>query len=105
MFVDETSAVLSFSIVTTGLAVKNHMSPKRARELIVTHPIVSHFLVFGFSVLFSPISSSSSPQEYLFNFNRYTDNVVPKRSGSTSEEELQGNPLYRPTETEKRSIA
>ena len=47
----------------------------------------------------TPISPTSSSQDSVFDVNRYTENPVPERSGSTSEE-LQGNPLHGPTETE-----
>ena len=44
-------------------------------------------------------SSTSSSQDSAFDVSRYTENPVPGRSGSTSEE-LRGNPLHRSTETE-----
>ena len=37
----------------------------------------------------------------MFDANRYTENPVQKRSGSTSEE-LRGNPLHKPTEAENK---
>ena len=40
-----------------------------------------------------PTSPSSSSQDSVFDVNRYTNNPVPERCGSTSEE-LQGNPLH-----------
>ena len=38
----------------------------------------------------------------MIDVNRYTENPVPERSGSTSEE-LQGNPLHRSTETKNKN--
>ena len=46
-------------------------------------------------------TSSSSSKDSVFHESRYTENPVPKRSGSTSEE-LWGNPLHEPTETENK---
>ena len=46
-------------------------------------------------------SSSSSSQDSVFDVNRFTENPVPERSGSTSEE-LRRDPLHEPTETEKK---
>ena len=50
ILLEEARAVLSFGklcedimgILTTGPAVKNHISPKMARELIATHQTVCH---------------------------------------------------------------
>ena len=47
----------------------------------------------------TPTSPTPSSQDSVFDISRHTENPVPKRSGSTSEE-LQGNPLHGPTETE-----
>ena len=47
----------------------------------------------------SPASQSSSSQDSVFDVNRYTENRVPERSGSTSEE-LRGEPLHESTEIE-----
>ena len=47
----------------------------------------------------TPTSSTSLSQDAVFDVSRYTENPVPERSGSTSEE-LRGNPLHRSTETE-----
>ena len=49
----------------------------------------------------TPTASSSSSQDSVFDVNRYTQNPAPERSGSTSEE-LRGNPLHEPTETENK---
>ena len=68
-------------------------------------PMGDPFVVPG-----SPTSSSTSPtpasssssQDSVFDVNRYTQNPAPERSGSTSEE-LRGNPLHEPTETENQN--
>ena len=49
----------------------------------------------------TPTSSSSSSQDSVFDPSRYTENPVPERSRSTREE-LRGNPLQKPTETENK---
>ena len=41
----------------------------------------------------SPTSPSSPTQDSVFDVHRYTENPVPERSGSTSEE-LRGDPLH-----------
>ena len=64
------------------------------------------FVVPGLSASSSttptPTSSSSSSQDSVFNINRYIQNQVSGRSGSTSEE-LRRNPLHRSTETENKN--
>ena len=50
-----------------------------------------------------PSSPSSSLQDSVFDVNRYTENPVQERSGSTSEE-LRGDPLHESTETENKNI-
>ena len=49
----------------------------------------------------TPASSSSSSQDSVFDVNRYTENPVPKRSGSTSEEH-RGNPLHESSNAENK---
>ena len=49
-----------------------------------------------------PTSPSSSSQDSVFDVNRYTENPVPERSGSTSGE-LRGNPLHETTEIENKN--
>ena len=86
-------------ILTTGPAVKKHTSS----EMIAISNYVP-FVVPGLSTSSSttptPTSSSSSSQDSVFDESRYTENPVPERSGSTSEE-LLGNLQYKDTETEK----
>ena len=79
------------AIHTTGSAVKNHISPKMARDLIAKKSGYVPFVVLGLSAnssstTLSPTSSSSSSssQDSVFDVNRYTENPVPQRSGSTS---------------------
>ena len=50
----------------------------------------------------SSTSSSSSSQDSVFDVNRYTENPVQERSGSTSEE-LRGDPMHDSTETESQN--
>ena len=53
------------------------------------------------STIPSPSSPSSSSQDSVFDVNRYSENPVPERSGSTSEE-VGRDPLHKPTETETK---
>ena len=88
--------------LTTGPAVKNHISPKMARELNATYQTMCHsWSLVNQRVLRQPhrISSASSSQGSASDVRRYAENPVPERSRSTSEE-LRGNPLHRSTETE-----
>ena len=50
----------------------------------------------------SPTSPSSSSQDSVFDVDRYTENPVTERSGSTSGE-LRGDPLHETTETENKN--
>ena len=92
---------------TTGPAVKNHISSEMARELIAIYPTLYHlwFLVYQ-RVLpqlhLPPNSSSSSSQDSVFDVNIYTENLVPERNGSTSEE-LRRDPLRESTEAENKN--
>ena len=78
-----------------------------AREFIAKKSNSVPFVVLGestssFSTTPTPISASSSSQDSVFDANRYTENPVPERSGSTSGE-LRGDPLHESTETENKS--
>ena len=113
MLLEETPAVLSvrklcedhgFSYHWTS-GQKTHLTKKGKRiDCNVSNYVPS--VVPGSSTSSSttptPTSSSSSSQNSVFDENRYTENSVPERSGSTSEE-LRGNPLHRPTETQNKS--
>ena len=61
-------------------------------------PLVVPGLYRSSSTTPTPTSSSPSSQDSVFDVNRYTENPVPKRSGSASDE-LRGNPQHKPTET------
>ena len=94
-------------ILTTGTAVKNHVSPKMARELIDCN--ISNYVPFAVLGLSAsscttptPTSSSSSSQDSVLDVRRYAENPVLERSGSTSEE-LRVNPLHKPTETKNKN--
>ena len=50
----------------------------------------------------SPTSPSSSSQDLVSDVNRYTENPVQEKSGSTSGE-LREDPLHKSTETENKS--
>ena len=92
-------------ILTTGPVVKNHISPKGQEnwlQYINNVPFVVPGLSTSSSTKPTPTSSSSSSQDSVFDVSRYTENPVPKRSGSTSEE-LRGNPLHNRTETENKN--
>ena len=82
-------------------------SKKKARELIAIYQTMcrSQFLVLSASssTTPTPTSSSSSSQDSVFDLSRYTENPVPERSGSMSEE-LRGNPLHKPTETGNKNM-
>ena len=54
------------------------------------------------STALSPTSPSSSSQDSVFHVNRCPENPLPERSGCTSEE-LRGDPLHEPTETENKN--
>ena len=56
----------------------------------------------SFSTTPSPTSPSSSSQDSVFYVNRYTENPVPERSGSMSEE-LRGDTLHESTKTENKN--
>ena len=83
---------------------KPHLT-KNGKEIDCNIPNYVPFVVPGLSTSSSttstPTSSSSSSQESVFDVSRYTENPVPERSGSTSEE-LRSNPMHKPTETEKK---
>ena len=95
MLPEETPAVLSLGklcetmgIHTTGPAAKNHISPQNGKRIDCNISNYVPFVVPGLSTsssitLSSTFSSSSSSQDSVFDVNRYTENPVPKRSGST----------------------
>ena len=90
----------------TGPTVKNHISPKKGKRIDCNFSNYVPFVVPGLSTSSSstppPTSSASSSQDSVLDIGSYTENPVPERSGSTSEE-LQGNPMHKPTETEDKN--
>ena len=83
---------------------KQHLTKKGKRidcNISNCAPFVVPFLSTSSSTTSTPVSSSSSSQDSVFDVNRYTENPAPERSGSLSEE-LRGNPLHKPTETENK---
>ena len=65
-------------------------------------PLVLPGLSASSSATPTPTSPLSSSQDSVFDASRYTENPVPERSGSTSEE-LRGNPQHESTETENKN--
>ena len=103
MLLVETPAVLSLGKLCTS-GQQTHLTKKGNRiDCNISNYVP--FVVPGISTSSSttptPASSSSSSQDSVFDVNRYTENPVPGRSGSMSEE-LRRNPLHKPTETENK---
>ena len=113
MLLEETLAVLSL-----GKLVEDHGYTYHWISGQKPHPIrngkrldcnISNFVPFvvpglsasSSSTTPSPTSPSSSSQDFVFDVNRYTENRVPERSGSASDE-LRGDPLHETTETENK---
>ena len=78
-----------------------HISSEMARECDCNKSNCAPFVVSGLSVCSSSTTTtpSSPSQDSVFDVNRYTENPVPERSGSTSGE-LWGDLLHESTETE-----
>ena len=67
----------------------------------------ARFVVLGLSTsssstTLSPTSPSSSSQDSVFDVNRYVENPLPERKGTTSGE-LRGDPSHEATETENKN--
>ena len=94
--------IMDIGKLTTGPAVKNHMSPKMAKRIDCNIINYVPFVVSGLSTSSSttptPTSSASSSPDSVFDVRRYAENPVPERNRCTSEE-LRGNPMHGPTET------
>ena len=101
MLLEETAAVLSLGKLcedhgytyhwTSGQ--KPHLTENGKRiDCNITNyvPFVVPDLSTSSSTTPTPTSSASSSQDSVFDVRRYTENPVPERSGSTSEE-LRGN--------------
>ena len=114
MLLEETPAVLSLGklcedhgYLTTGPVVKIHIPSEMARELIDCS--ISNYVPFVVSGLSassssttpSPTSPSTSSQDSVLYVSRYTENPVPERSGSTSEE-LRADAPHEATEIENQ---
>ena len=105
-FLHSGSSARIISIPSTGPVVKNHISHQNGMKINCTFANNVPFVVRGLSTSSStsstPASSTSSSQDSVFDGNRYTENPVQERSGSTSEE-LRGNPMQKPTATENKN--
>ena len=78
-------------IPDTGPAVKNPHLTQKEKRIDCSISTYVPFVVPGLSTSYSsasstPTSPSSSSQDSVFDVNRYTENPVPERSGSTSGE-------------------
>ena len=85
-------------IHTTGPAVKKPHLIRNGQRIDRNISNYVPFVVPGLSASSSsttppPTSPSSSSQDSVLNVNRYTENPVPERSGSASEE-LRRDPLH-----------
>ena len=92
---------------TTGSAVRIHISSKNGNQFTCNTSNYVPFAVPGLSASSSsttpsPTPPSSSSQDSVFDVNRYTENPVPERSGSTSGE-LRGDPLHETIEIENKN--
>ena len=90
---------------TTGPAVETTSHQKWQENRLQFSNYVP-FVVLGLSASSSsttpsPTSPSSTSQDSVFDVNRYTENPVPERSGSTNED-LRGDPLHESKETENK---
>ena len=112
MLLEETPAVLSLGKLCEDHGYAYHWTSGQKPHLIRNGRRIDcnisnfvPFVVLGLSTSSStkptPTSPSSSSQDSVFDVNRHTENQVPERSGRKSEE-LRGNPLHEPTETENK---
>ena len=109
MFLEETPAVLSFGKLCEGhgytfwsKTTPHQTWQKNQRNQSNYVPFVVPGLSTSSSTSSTPNSSTSSSQDSVFDVNRYTENPVPERNGSTSEEQ-RGNPVHEPTEIENKN--
>ena len=113
MLLEETPAMLSLGKLCEGHGDTYHWTSGQKPHLIRNGkriggdisnyvPCVVPGLSANSSTSPSRTSSTSSSQDSVFDVNRYTENPVPDRSGSTSEE-LRGDPLHESTETENQN--
>ena len=114
MFLEETLAVLSLGKLCEDHGYTYHwisgQKPHLIRNGKRTDCNISNYVPFvvpglpatSSSNTPSPSSPSSSSQDSVFDVNRYTENPVPERSGSTSGE-LLGEPLHETIENENKN--
>ena len=113
MLLGETPTVLTLGKLCEDHGYTNHWISGRKPQLTKKGKRIDcnisnyvPFVVPGLSTSSSttptPTSSPSSSQDSVFDVNGYTENPVPERSGSASEE-LRGDPLHKPTETENKN--
>ena len=113
VFLEETPTVLSFGKLCEDHGYTYHWTSslkpnltKKGKRIYCSFSNYEPFVVLGITVSSSSTtpssaSSSFSSQDSVFDVNRYTENPVSERSGSTSEE-LRGDPLHESTDTEKQ---
>ena len=112
MLLEETPAVLSLGKLCEDHGYTFHWTVGQKPPLTKKGKIIDcsisncvPFVVPGLSTSSSatptPTSSSSSSEDSVSNVSTYTESPVPERSGCTSEE-LRGNPLHNPKETENK---
>ena len=109
MLLEETAAFLSLGKLCEDHGYTYHWTSGQKPNLTRIDCNISNYVPFvvpGLSTSSSttptPTSSSSSSQDSVFDVSRHTENPVPERSGSTSEE-LRGHLLHKPTETENKN--
>ena len=114
MLLEETPAVLSLEKLCEHLAYTYHWTSGQKPHLIRNGkridcnisncvPFVNPGLsATSSSATPSPTSPPSSSQDSVFDVNRYTENPVQERSGSTSGE-LRKDPLHETTATENKN--
>ena len=114
MLLEETPAVLSLGKLCENhgctyhwASGQNHISSENGKRIDLQY--IQQCTICGsglsassFSTTPSPTSPSSSSQDSVFYVNRYTENPVPERSGSMSEE-LRGDTLHESTKTENKN--
>ena len=102
MLLEEALAVLSLGKLCEPLDKRSKTTSHQKWQKIQLCTICgSWFTSESSSTIPSPSSPSSSSQDSVFDANRYSENPVPERSGSTSEE-VGRDPLHKPTETENK---
>ena len=101
MLLEETPAVLSLGICEDHGYTYHWTSTKMGKRTDCKKSNYVPLVVPGLSTRSSTTPTPTSSSSSVFDVNRYTENPVPERSGSTSEE-LWGNPLHKPTETENK---